>query len=367
MTTRLYPSVLLALLVSLVFAASASAAPQQLGKPAARKAAVAKMNSYLGAHPWAQSGKVGRCHRKAARRIVCAVTLVGPARSCRTRAVVKRPRGKVRARLGKLACAAPLVAPDRFVRLAAHLGEPQRHLEDPYAVTYPFTASAGSVEAGAVQEGAIAGAEPTALPSGVLAFYSDGILECALNVGGVVVGDECQVAYEKLGQHRVTSIYTSGSESAVATELQDIQPLATSVELAVEYQEFPESEPYGTFWWQIGSLVIDASTSPGGGQVEVCLAEGGSSCLVAPAGPSIRVPVLGVQCGATSDRNAEPLCQIGIDGEWYPVEAAAAGFSLVAKRQEGNGYRGSEASVQTSFIPDLHFPACDAESSEVWC
>lgn len=370
MTSRPYPAALLALLAALVFAASASSAPPELGKPAARKAAVAKMNSYLAAHPWAKSGKVGRCDRKAARRVVCAVTVVGSNRSCRVRAVVKRPSGKVRARLGRLACSTQIGSSGRFVRFAAHLGQPQRHLDDPFAVTYPFAASADSAEASAVQEQGDVALEPTALPSGVLAFYNDGILECALNVGGVVVGDECQVAYEKLGQHRVTSIYTSGSESAVATELQDIQPLATSVELAVEYQEFPESELYGEFWWQIGSLVIDASTSPGAnGEVQLCLPGGGGGCLAVPwaADAPTEIPILGVQCGAAGERNDEPLCEVRIENAWYPLDFPEAGIAITASRLGGNGYLGSESSLLAQFTPQLHFPACEPEQTAPWC
>lgn len=283
MHRRIYPLAPLVLLALVaVLAAPASAA--QLGKPAARKAAVKTMNRYLASHGWAKAGRVGKCQRKAPRRVVCRITLSGPSRACRTSAAVTLRR-KARARLGRLRCAKP--APQqgsRMMRLAAHIGTPKRHLDNPFAVTYPYSASA--TEQVAARGGETE--EPVPPPKGVLALYIDGVLECAMNTEGVVAGDECPHVYGKLGQHRVTAIYTAGSESAVDTTLHNVDPLPTEIALSVTYEPLAVAESTfgcrdggechqdeglreGVKGIKVGSLTVTAKVEPiGAAAVSVC-------------------------------------------------------------------------------------------------
>ncbi|HET6241627.1 MAG TPA: hypothetical protein VFD99_06535 [Arthrobacter sp.] len=388
MRFRIYSPAITALAFLALFASSAAAAPT-LSKPVARKAAVAKMNRFLASHSWARGGKVGRCERKAARKVLCQIGLSGADRTCRGAIATWRVKRKSRARLGGLSCKRLLVPPQRFVRLAAHLGQPQRDIEDPYSATFPYTASAGSVD---TEVSATAIAEPAALPEGVLAFYSDGILECALNVGGVVVGDECQVGYEELGRHRATTIYTSGSESAVATELHDIEPLATATTLEVGYQ--PLDQGYETSkGWRIGTLVITGNLDPSGAGVLRLLCMGEADCLAMPASelggypaldPTVEVPVYG-QCEPQSIPIPEgptvvPCQQVKVDPlpdgsssvevEWWPASDFVAGSRVLRAASllhAGAGYLDSEARTAVQFVPELRGTFCKPEYSGPWC
>jgi hypothetical protein len=127
---------------------------------------------------------------------------------------------------------------------------------DPFKVTYEYSASATQSR----QTALIATVEePAPLPAGVLALYSDGKLECAENVGGAATGGECPVSYSKLGEHKVTTIYASGEESATETEVEDIEPISSSTTLSIAYT----AVTHGTTDWALaGELTITASTEP---------------------------------------------------------------------------------------------------------
>ena len=109
---------------------------------------------------------------------------------------------------------------------------------NPFKVTYAYSASASQEAAPQLRAVGVA-EEPAPLPSGVLSLFSDGKLECAINVGGSATGSECPVGYQTLGSHTVTIIYTSGEQSATETEVEQIDPLATDTTLTVDYTDLP--------------------------------------------------------------------------------------------------------------------------------
>jgi hypothetical protein len=137
---------------------------------------------------------------------------------------------------------------------------------NPFKVTYAFSASA-SQETFSAQDVRL-GDEPAPLPSGVLSLFSDGKLECAVNVGAGVEGSECPVSYAALGAHTVTTIYTSGEQSATETEVEMIGPLATTTAVADTFEaEVPQPAAVG--WTEIGSLTVTASASPAGASASI--------------------------------------------------------------------------------------------------
>ncbi len=128
----------------------------------------------------------------------------------------------------KAVAAPPTVAPAHAVHLHAHV-DPSftQSPADPLIVTYSYSASAEQESNGV--------SEPIpSLPSGVLAFYSDGLLACSINVGGAITGGECAVDYSHFGQHSINAIYSSGEASAttgsetVAIEPPPIIPTTTT-------------------------------------------------------------------------------------------------------------------------------------------
>ena len=112
------------------------------------------------------------------------------------------------------------------VRLRAHL-DPSftQNPANPLIVTYSYSASAE-------QEGVkLATAN---LPSGVLAFYSEGLLICSMNVGAGVSGGECTIDYSSYGSHQVNVIYSSGeSSTTTGTESVTIAPPVVTLSLGV--------------------------------------------------------------------------------------------------------------------------------------
>ncbi|HTZ63472.1 MAG TPA: hypothetical protein VMB51_05155 [Solirubrobacteraceae bacterium] len=104
---------------------------------------------------------------------------------------------------------------------------------DPLNVTYSYSASAEQLTDGVSEDA-------PALPSGVLAFYSDGLLACSIDVGGAATGGECPVSYEHFGSHEVDVIYSSGEASAttgvetVAIEPPPVIPTSTTEEATAD-------------------------------------------------------------------------------------------------------------------------------------
>jgi len=63
------------------------------------------------------------------------------------------------------------------------------------------------------------------LPSGILDFYSDGLLKCSIAVEGSTRGGDCPVVYKEFGHHTVITEYLSGSYNATETDVEDIEPI----------------------------------------------------------------------------------------------------------------------------------------------
>lgn len=214
----------------------------------------------------------------------------------------------------------------RRVALHAHL-DPSftRDPLDPFRVTYQFSASATSETPASTS--LPAAEEPAPLPTGVLALYSDGSLECAVNVGGAVGEGECPVSYAALGQHRVTTVYSSGEQSATTTELEQIEPLPTTTSLTAAFTPAPPHE-----------------------------ADGGST----PSGV-YSVGVLTAQTSGTLDGGAAPgaaLVRLGSGGWEASVGGGSYGslpeaLTLHATTHPPAGYTPSEAAVAVPFEPTL--------------
>lgn len=302
MTIRqcLVPVLLAAALIAGLIAVPASASA--LSKPEARSKSNAKVRTFLARSSWAQRARIGRCRHKAKHRVVCFGAVRGESRTCRVRIVVagKRKRAKLRRRK----CHAQPLRAARIVRLSAWLGSPAREPLDPFRVTYPHGASATSQLASLGGEPA---PEPT--PPGVLALYVDGILECAENVNIANPDATCPVDYDALGTHKVTTIYTSGSESAADTMVHDVEPLATETALDLGYADLPggsealedgtrcnwtsgcdyschfvgsggpgEEECHFTQEWRLGTLTISAGSVPAGAVSLQC----SGTCIAVP-------------------------------------------------------------------------------------
>lgn len=147
-------------------------------------------------------------------------------------------------------------------KLHAHL-DPTfvRNPLDPFQVTYAYSASATQEVLGAAT---LSAEEPAPLPSGVLAFYSDGKLECAENVGGTKTGAECPVSYQALGSHEVTTIYSSGEQSATESETEVIEPLGTSARIGLSYEQFGDPAELASGWYWVGDLKLTTNSDPAG-------------------------------------------------------------------------------------------------------
>lgn len=160
--------------------------------------------------------------------------------------------------------ASPLPAAEK-VKLHSHLDPTfTRDPMDPFKVTYAYSASATQEVVAAPQTARASAVEETApLPSGVLSFFSDGKLECAINVGSGISGSECPVTYQALGEHRVTTIYSSGEQSATETEVDNIQPLPTTSTLTTTYtSEVPTEAGVASGLWRVGILEARSAASP---------------------------------------------------------------------------------------------------------
>lgn len=102
---------------------------------------------------------------------------------------------------------AKTATPSATVRLRALDPSFTQNPANPLIVTYSYSASAD-------QESGGVALPDTNLPSGVLAFYSDGLLSCSINVGGSVSGGQCTVGYRSFGTHTIDVVYSSGENSA---------------------------------------------------------------------------------------------------------------------------------------------------------
>lgn len=161
--------------------------------------------------------------------------------------------------------------PKKRTLLAAKLDQIQRHPANPFEVTYTYGGSATEEES---IEGQAPSFAATAMPTGVISLYSDGFLECAQNVGGVLeAANNCDVTYEELGKHKITTIYTSGSESSAVNEVVNIEPYPTTTSITTNYIGFGSpNQVEGSSWYQIGVLEVSYSATPSVPQVNNALA-----------------------------------------------------------------------------------------------
>jgi hypothetical protein len=172
------------------------------------------------------------------------------------------------------------------VHLHAHL-DPSfvQSPTDPLAVTYSFSASATEERVGFAQA-------TQSLPSGVLNLYSDGLLECSVNVGGSAMGGECPVTYASTGAHTVITTYTSGTLSTAETYTEQVEPYATTTTAAasVESQSGnPAEEPR---LWTVTASVTDQNANAVSGEVRYALVDtttGAESRGALPTGTSCQI------------------------------------------------------------------------------
>lgn len=244
---------------------------------------------------------------------------------------------------------ATAMAPEK-VKLHAHLDPTfTRNPLDPFEVKYAYSASATMAAASAQVATVSVTEEPAPLPSGVLSLFSDGQLECAINVGSGVEGSECPVSYKALGEHRVTTIYTSGEQSATETEVENIGPLGTETTLSVSYAPLPY-----VFREQIGTLTVAAglATPPGGSpSVELC----GATCSAL----SHEVPVYGHFFGQT-------LEWVTVDGEELSLAEVEKGIAHARAHFAGTpGFSPSTAEAAVQFTPAATFPTLQVSYAEL--
>jgi hypothetical protein len=257
------------------------------------------------------------------------------------------------------------------VKLHAHLDP--TFVQDPlnpFHVTYDFSASASQESAGTDQLAATAVEAPATLPAGVLALFSDGKLECSINVGGAIAASRCPVTYEALGDHTVTTIYTSGENSATATEVEHISPLATTTRLQVSYSPFASPVLLdGTNWRWVGDLVVDLGADPAGATPELECPQAGAPDCFALNGPANEQHVY-MWPGGCDDATSKPHGPVFInfqapssDGSVPPDRQVPAGDieagtyylrgAVVADAPTNAGYQPSEATAPLQFAPEI--------------
>jgi hypothetical protein len=265
---------------------------------------------------------------------------------------------------------APSTAPSpsiEKVKLHAHLDPTYtRNPLNPFEVSFAYSASA-SEQTFSAQSVALGAEEPAPLPAGVLAFYSDGKLECAINVGGAVAGSQCPVTYTALGEHRVTTILSSDElENATETEVVNIAPLATQTTLSVSYSpiaEPAEAEPASGVWW-IGDLTISLAASPQGRTPVMGCGEGLAGEVTVGGCYQLTTAALEhVYANETGSCSAPEMGKVSIGqspaSRGAHLEAAqleTGEFHLRASIAAGGGYSASEATAPIQFSPEVTFP-----------
>jgi hypothetical protein len=311
---------LTALLAALAFATTASAKQYILKHP---------KHEHCRTH-YARKVEHIKRHHKRVREVVC--TYVAP-----------KPAKVVLPATTTPATIAPTTpAPSSTISLRAHL-DPSftQDPANPLVVTFDYSASAEQ------QSGGVTLADPD-LPSGVLAFYSEGLLACSMNVGGSTTGGECTIDYSAFGTHAINAIYTSGEASVttgsetVEVEPPQIIPTVTTQAASAEIEGAPDasgkcynvSGPDGSTnricegtvtvntTARNGEALLDdrsivISQTQGGPGLTLEVPAGATGCEIKIVeGPVLEVGLSGVQiqspCGWTSERGSgdEP-------GDWW--------------------------------------------------
>lgn len=225
------------------------------------------------------------------------------------------------------------------VRLFAHLSSGrQRDLLNPFKVTYGFSATAAKESAATASF-----SEEIPPPSGVLALYTDGKLECAVNVTEGQTAGSCPVTYPALGEHTVTSIYTAGEESSTVTEVEEVGPIQTSTEVHVSFKEEPPTETDRTL---LGFMTVTFASTPGDQLANITLdlpipGEGswnGKEGLSPTQSPTV-VEVVQAACP-----NGDPCVRLRQGStltKAQPFDYFNGGSTITASRQFGGGYTSS--------------------------
>lgn len=366
--------------VMLVGVLAAPATAHALSKPTARAKANAKVRGFLARSDWANRATLNRCKRQSEDRIVCLGSVRGQGKTCRVRVAVAGRPPKARLRRGKCSAQKRPPSPSKTIRLGAWLGTPGRETLDPFRVTYPHGATATAQLATLGSE-----SEPAPAPPGVLALYVDGVLECAENVNEANPEATCPVDYDSLGTYRVTTIFTSGSESAADTMLHTVDPLPTTTSLEVNFQPLPTSlSDFGcgdesaclveSGWhenggFEIGTLTVKGNVSPSNSvPVNACLG-GDTSCRSLNLGSdgtksfvvfvianyvALEEKELGI--GETIAVETEPVTSVTVRGlsnfvevPAADVQAGAITFKVASPSQPG--YATSQATAPIQFSP----------------
>lgn len=378
MRFRIYSAAITAFAVLALVSVSSAAAGPRLSKPAARKAAVASMNRFLASHHWADAGRVGICNRKARRRVLCKLIMRGPARSCVGWIdVALGTKVKPKARLANLRCGSD---PLGVLHLRARLGVPKREVLDPFHVTYPQ-------EADATLQKVSGSVEPIPATPGVLALYVDGRLECAENVNAANPATDCPVDYDALGTYRITSIYTSGSESAADSMLHAVEPLPSETHVSVTYESLPmttndfgcgedstceqELDWHEDSLFNVGTLNVKASVAPWGAVPISACPSSDADCLdlelddageahlpVSAMADYLPLEEKSLAVGDTLALETEAVQNISLPGATQlPITKLQAGaLHFLLRSGSRAGFIESETLAQVSFTPQITSP-----------
>jgi hypothetical protein len=210
------------------------------------------------------------------------------------------------------AIAAPAPAPVPPVALHAHLDPTfKQDPSDALSVTYSFSASAS-----------IGDVAEQNLPSGILFLYSDGSLECAINVGGPANGGQCPVLYSSYGNHSVITAYVSGGLSATEGEVDRIEPPAATITKAWPAPSAKATVENGTAQitltspnWQ-GAASVGIEDQEGQScQAQVSDYEASCSMLGTPSSLTVNYPG---GTGATITQLVAPNGERQLTEEWAP-------------------------------------------------
>lgn len=296
-----------------------------------------------------------------------------PGHKCRTGYVRKvrhvKRHGK---RIRKVRCVkrAPKV---KAVHLAAHLDPTFVQDENnPFSLDFFYSASAAeTLEVG----GKLLTQEAESLPEGVLSFYLDGSLECAINVGGSNKSGNCGVVVDEMGAHKAITTYTSGSLSSTVTEIENVYPVATTSTLTAEYEQFPQSESTSK-GWKVGKLNLHASITPAPGGTFGnfsdldCEVNEMPACIKVPYFPMalphpifdkagnqiVPVPVYMQETGGEPEVKIDAMALGSSSGDvhWWPLaEIENGSHYLRVKATIAPGYTGAATTAVLRFSPHI--------------
>jgi hypothetical protein len=257
------------------------------------------------------------------------------------------------------------------VELHAHLDPSYtQNTTDPFDITYRYLASA-TQQIFSAESVAVGGEEPAPLPSGVLTLYSDGRPECSILVGGPVDAGECTVEYAyDLGEHTITTTFTSGGRSATEVVKEDLLPMATRPIVTLSYVPYAEAREYETGVWEIGTLMVGLSVSPSGADVNLgCSTAGDSHEITEDGCYEFNIPgqLQIVFATATGECSAPQIGDLYIAqaiwpepqfrGQPIPAAAVEAGtYHLAAYVWAFGGYAESRTTTPFRFDPGVTLP-----------